>query len=123
MCVRCPLHHSQFSKQRPPSTPQHLFGLCRFFKIQALASQRALGAGTQRPWGYQRAMHPYTGVKGQTDELVGPRVSASSSDEGTVSGSGNPEAALLQKQQDAGTGKPSGPDSSSVIPQLYLFGR
>ena len=68
-------------------------------------------------------MHGYTRVRAQTDELAGSQSSASASDEGTVSGTGNPEAALLQKQQDPGTSGPRRPDSSSLIPQLYLFGR
>ena len=68
-------------------------------------------------------MHRYIRVRGQTDEMLGRQSSASSSDEGTVSGTGNPEAALLQKQQEPGTGGPTSPDSRSLIPQLYLFGR
>ena len=105
-----------FSKQRPSINP----ALCRFAKARVLASH---GASTQRPGRYQRTTHRYTGVRGQTDDIAGSQNSSSSSDDGTVSGTGNPEAALLQKQQDPDIGGFRSPDSNLLIPQLYLFGR
>lgn len=108
-----------FSKQRPSINP----ALCRFAKARVLASQRDHGASTQRPGRYQHTTLRYTGVRGQTDDIAGLQNSSSSSDDGTVSGTGNPEAALLQKQQDPDTGESRSPDSNLLIPQLYLFGR
>lgn len=117
---RCNHLDISFRHFMPPSAKFRL-APCRFLGVRALAPQRTDGAGLQRPWRPERVLHRYTGVQGQTDETLTPQGSASSSDEGNVSATGNPEATLLQNNHEPGTG--GSPGNSPLIPQLYLFGR